>query len=60
MNHTCFCEMFASPNQQSTFSKVPKKGLPRGQHEQTTDLFVKEGKITQNDQDKFIRQYGII
>ena len=37
------------PQKQSRF--------PRKEQEQ---LVVKDGKITQNDQDKFMRQYGII
>jgi hypothetical protein len=54
----CICDGFKEKGVISTY--IPKKKLPRKEQEQTADIIVKDGKITQDDQGKFMRQYGII
>jgi hypothetical protein len=53
---TCICEEFISPNQTISIDVQKKKDMK----EQTTDIIVKDDKITQDDQGKFLKQYGIM
>jgi len=52
----CICEKYIEKGSKMTMPQKQSK-FPRKEQEQ---LVVKDGKITQNDQDKFMRQYGII
>lgn len=54
----CICEKFH--DKESKLTAPQKQGTIPKKEEQTAELLVNDGKITQNDQGKFMRQYGII
>jgi len=56
----CICDCFKEKGVISTF--IPKKKIPyqRIEQERTEDVVVKEGKVIQHDQDRIMKQYGII
>ncbi|MGB8935589.1 MAG: hypothetical protein WCC17_10850 [Candidatus Nitrosopolaris sp.] len=53
----CICDGFKEKGVISTKKKIPYQRI---EQERTEDVVVKEGKVIQQDQDRFMKQYGII